>query len=113
MVPKAQGFGMKVIAHDPYVDKTVAEKLQVDLVDFERVLKESDYLSLHVHLTSETREMIGLKEFKMMKPSANIINIARGPLINEADLVTALREGYIAGAGLDVTNPDPPAKDSP
>jgi glyoxylate reductase len=76
-------------------------------VTFDEVLHESDFLSVHVPLTSETRHMFGEAEFRKMKPTARFINMARGPVHDEAALARALREGWIAGAGLDVYEHEP------
>jgi glycerate dehydrogenase len=81
---------------------------QPGLVDFETILKESDVITLHVPLTPETKSMIGAKELKMMKPTAILINTARGGLVDEAALVQALKDGTIAGAGFDVLTKEPP-----
>ncbi|HJX70126.1 MAG TPA: C-terminal binding protein, partial [Dehalococcoidia bacterium] len=113
LVPKAKGFGLRVIAHDPYAPPGIAEELGVELVDLDRLLRESDYVSVHAALTAETKHMLGLEQFKKMKPTAYLINAARGPLIDETALYTALSEGYIAGAGLDVMDPEPPSLDNP
>ena len=113
LVPKARGFGMRVIAYDPYLDPGVAREMMVDLVEFDRLLEESDFVSLHMPLTSETGHMFGLEQFRRMKPTAVFINVSRGGLVNERALHTALTRGYIAGAGLDVTDPEPPAADNP
>jgi D-3-phosphoglycerate dehydrogenase len=113
MVPKARGFEMRVMVYEGHVDRCVAKELGVEVVSLDQLLKEADFVSLHAKLTPETRHMIGLEEFKKMKRSAFIINTARGAIINEPGLYTALSEGYIAGAGLDVTDPEPPGKDSP
>lgn len=113
LVPKAKGFGMKIISYDPYLDPDVALKMNVKLVGFEHLLEESDFISLHVPLTSETSRMFGLEQFKRMKPSAFLINTSRGGVIDEKALYTALIQGYIAGAGLDVTDPEPPDLDNP
>ena len=113
LVPKAKGFGLRIIAYDPYIQKSIAQEMGVELVDFDRLLRESDFISLHLHLTDETKNMIGLEEFKKMKPTAYLINTARGGLINEQALYIALTQGYIAGAGLDVTEPEPPDPDNP
>ncbi|MBI4302277.1 MAG: C-terminal binding protein [Chloroflexi bacterium] len=107
LVPKAQGFGMRVIAADPYVSPAMFQELNVEKVSFDTLLAESDFISVHAALTDETRHTFGLEQFKKMKPTAYIINTARGPLIDEAALVMALREGYIAGAGLDVVEGEP------
>ena len=113
MVPKARGFGMRILAYDPYVDGAVTEELKVEMVSLDRLIEESDFISIHAMLTSENKHLIGLEEFKRMKRNAFIINTSRGAIINEPDLYTALSMEYIAGAGLDVTDPEPPAEDSP
>jgi D-3-phosphoglycerate dehydrogenase len=110
---KARAFGLKVLVYDPYVSPEAAQKAGVERVDFERILKESDYISLHAPLTPETNKLFGLKEFRKMKPTGYIINAARGALIDEQALCQAITEGLIAGAGLDVTDPEPPAPDNP
>ena len=102
LVPKARGFGLKIIAYDPYVSESVAKEFGVELVSLDRLLQESDYVSLHAALTKENYHLLGLNEFKKMKRTAYIINTARGALIDEQALYTAVKEGYIAGAGLDV-----------
>jgi len=113
MVPKAKGFGLKVIAYDPYAPPSIAEELGVELVDLDRLLQDSDYVSIHAALTEETRHMLSSEQFKMMKPTAYLINAARGPLVDETALYTALSKGHISGAGLDVTDPEPPSLDNP
>jgi glycerate dehydrogenase len=80
---------------------------------FEAVLEQADIITLHMPLTPETRDLIGIAEFRRMKRHPLIINTARGGLVNEADLVTALTEGLIAGAGFDVLTKEPPAPDNP
>jgi D-3-phosphoglycerate dehydrogenase len=79
----------------------------------EELLKRSDYISIHTALTKETRHLIGAKEFALMKPSAYIINTSRGPVIDEPAMIAALREGRIAGAGLDVFEKEPVDPDNP
>ena len=106
VAPKAKGLGLKVIAYDPYVPSKVAEDVGVEPVDFQHLLQDSDLVSIHATLTDETRKMYGLKEFKKMKPSAFLINTARGGIVDTDALCTAISEGYIAGAGLDVVDPD-------
>lgn len=113
LVPKAKGFSLKIIAYDPYVPKVVADELGVELVDLDRLFKESDYISLHAALTKENYHFLGLDAFKKMKRSAYIINTARGQLIDEQALYTALKEGYIAGAGLDVLETEFVQPDNP
>lgn len=112
VVPKAKGFGLRVIIYDPYVGPEEARQIGIALVDFHQLLKESDFISLHAPLTSETRHLFSVEQFRQMKPTAYIINTARGALIDEGALVTALKEGYIAGAALDVTEQEPLPPDS-
>lgn len=104
----AQAFGCKVIFYSASGNSTCRE---YERVDFETLLKESDFLSLHCPLSDKTRNLINLEALKKMKKSAILINVARGPVVNDEDLYTALTEEYIAGAGLDVTGTEP-MKDS-
>jgi glycerate dehydrogenase len=97
---RAEALGMKVLPFDVVP--------QPGLVDFETILRESDVITLHVPLTPETKNMIGAKELKKMKPTAILINTARGGLVDEAALAEALRNGTIAGAGFDVLTKEPP-----
>ena len=113
LVPKARGFGFRIIAYDPYVPAEIATEIGVELVDLEQLLEESDYVSLHASLTPENERMLGLEQFKKMKPTAYLINTARGALLDTVALHTALSEGLIAGAGLDVTEPEPIDRDNP
>lgn len=113
LVPKAKGFGMRIIAYDPYVDPDVFDSLGVEGIGFEQLLAESDIVSLHSALTDETRHMLGLEQFKKMKPTAYLINTARGGLVDQEALYTALTQGYLAGAALDVTDPEPMSADDP
>lgn len=110
---KARAFGMRVLGCDPYLTAPELQHMDVEKVDFDQLLKESDFISIHAPLTPETRGMFGLKEFRKMKPSAVVINTARGAIIDEQALYQALKEGSIAGAGLDVSNPEPPGPDNP
>ena len=110
---KAQGLGMRVIAYDPYVYGAVMKTRGVEPVDLNRLLKESDFITIHALLTDETREMIGYPELKQMKPTSYLINTARGGIVNEPALVKALEEGLIAGAGLDVNATEPVPEGDP
>ena len=110
---RAQAFGLKIIAFDPYIDTDVAAKMDVEPVDFETLLKSSDYLSIHVPMMAETENLFGADAFKKMKPDALLINTARGPLVDEAALAKALNEGQIAGAATDVLSVEPPPADNP
>ena len=113
LVPKARVFGFKIIAYAPHVPSVLFETFEVESVELDRLLKESDFVSLHTALTPGTRRMMGLQQFKKMKPTAYLINTARGELVDEKALYTALSEGLIAGAGLDVLEPEPPGPDNP
>src|SRR5262249_35470421 len=113
VVRKLSGFEMRVLAHDPYVAAKTIAALGVTSADLHDLLIESDYVSLHCPLTADTRHLIGERELRLMKPSAVLLNTSRGPVIDEAALVRALREGWIAAAGLDVLEYEPPAPDNP
>jgi D-3-phosphoglycerate dehydrogenase len=110
---RARGFDMKVIAYDPYLNKETAKTLGIELGDLDTLLKNSDFISIHSPLTPETRGMIGERELHSMKKTAYIINTARGPIINETALYKALRSGWIAGAGIDVYEKEPPNSENP
>jgi len=110
---KARGLGMRVIAYDPYVLRPVMESRGVTPVDFDTLLKESDFISLHTPLTSETSHLFGYEQFKKMKRTAYFINTSRGGCVDQAGLVRALKEGLIAGAGIDVTVDEPIAPENP
>jgi D-3-phosphoglycerate dehydrogenase len=110
---KAQCFGLKILGYDPYVDKSLAEEHGITLVSLPELLKGSDFISLHTALNKETWHIIGEKEFRQMKPTAYIINTARGSVIDEKALIKALREKRIAGAGLDVFEQEPIDPDNP
>ncbi|MBI1841686.1 MAG: phosphoglycerate dehydrogenase [Verrucomicrobia bacterium] len=109
---RAAGFGMRVIAHDPRPTDE-ARRLGVEFVSLDALLRDADFLSLHAALTAETRGMIGEAQLRQMKPSAYLINTARGGLIDEAALTTVLRERVIAGAALDTFQVEPLAPDHP
>ena len=113
VTPKAQAFGLKVIAFDPFIDKSIAANLQVELVDFETLLKKSDYLSIHVPMMPETRNLFSAEAFRQMKSDAFLINTARGPLVDTDALAQALDAGEIGGAALDVMPVEPPPENSP
>jgi phosphoglycerate dehydrogenase-like enzyme len=110
---KAQGLGLQVIAYDPFAAAGVLEAAGVQSVDFATLLNRSDYLSLHTPLTRTNRHLINAEALAQMKPSAYLINTARGPLIDEDALLAAVRAGQIAGAGLDVLTVEPPSPDNP
>ena len=105
---------MRVLAYDPYVPSGKADTVRATLVqDLDYLLTESDFVSLHPELTDETCEMFDLEAFKKMKPSAFLINTSRGKVVRQPDLVTAIREKLIAGAAIDVFEPEPPAINNP
>lgn len=106
-------FSMKVMAFDPYVDKEKAREIGVELVSLQTLLKESDFITIHAPLTDETRNLINESQLKLMKPTAFIINMARGPLWDENAILKALTEGWIAGAATDVFVQEPPQEDHP
>ncbi|QCP51899.1 D-glycerate dehydrogenase [Trinickia violacea] len=108
---KAKAFDMKVIYTDAHPNRTLEDELGATFVDKETLLRESDFLSLHLPLTPETRHYLGAREFALMKKTAVLINAARGPLIDERALVTALRDKMIWGAGLDVFENEPDLED--
>ena len=110
---RAVAFGMKVISYDPFISEDLARKLDVEIADLKQLLKKADYITIHTPLTKETESLISDKEFDLMKPSARIVNCARGGIINEEALYKALSDNKIASAALDVYTKEPPQPDSP
>ena len=106
----AKGIGMEVIVHDPYLKP---EDIEFPLVEFEELLKKSDYLSIHVPIVDSTRGMIGEAELAKMKKSAHIINCARGGIVDEQALADAVKGGVIKGAAIDVYTKEPAVADNP
>ena len=109
---RLNAFDMRVIAYDPYVTSARAQQLGVQLVTLDELVAESDFITIHMPKTPETTGMIAAEQFASMKPTAFVVNVARGGLIDEADLHEALVAGEIAGAGLDVFTSEPPAEGS-
>ncbi|MCR4336249.1 MAG: phosphoglycerate dehydrogenase, partial [Candidatus Omnitrophica bacterium] len=109
----AKAFGMKVIAFDPYISREIAEKKGIEVVEFETLLKTSDYITIHIPKSDGTQYLISEKEIALMKPSVRLINCARGGIIDEAALARALKEKRVAGCALDVFEQEPPSPDSP
>ncbi len=107
MAMKSRGFDMKVLYTDAIRNEKLEQELQAEKVDFETLLKSSDFVSVHVPLLPETTRLFGMREFRLMKNTAYLINTSRGPVINESELVEALKSGEIAGAGLDVYENEP------
>ncbi|MBF6568140.1 MAG: hypothetical protein IVW54_04600 [Candidatus Binataceae bacterium] len=108
-----RAFEVRVLAFDPFVKPERAAQAGVELVPLDRLMAESDFVSLHAVVTAENRNVIGAKELALMKPTAYIINTARGALLDEAALAAALHHNRIAGAALDVFEPEPPASTNP
>jgi phosphoglycerate dehydrogenase-like enzyme len=109
----AKPFDMKFIAHDPFADKKVAAELGIELVGIEDAFKRADILTVNVPLSAGTRHLVNAERIALMKPTAYLINTARGPLVDQAALTAALRERRIAGAGLDVLEQEPPDPSDP
>lgn len=110
---KAQALGLEVVAFDPYVNPGFVTDSGVELLDFQGVIKTSHFVSLHAPLTEETHHLIDEPALRVMRNDAYLINTSRGGLIKEPDLIRALREGWIRGAGLDVLEDEPIPKDHP
>lgn len=110
---KMSGFDVKILAYDPFLSKTAAAELGVELVDFDALCARSDIISLHCPLTPETQHLFGADAFKRIKKTAFLVNTARGPIIDETALIEALNQNEIAGAGLDVFEAEPINPESP
>ena len=107
------GWDMRVLYHDRYYNEAAERDFKAAQVDFDKLLKESDFVSVHADLNPTTQGMFNAAAFKKMKPTAVFVNSARGPLHVQTDLYHALKNGDIFAAGLDVTDPEPPALDEP
>ena len=105
---RAAGFDMKLLAFDPYLSESAASELSVELVPLEKLLAESDFISLHTAVSPQTQGMINAESLAKTKKGVRIINAARGELINEADLAAAIKSGQVGGAALDVFTEEPP-----
>ncbi len=112
MAVRGECFKMPLVAYEPYPDLEFVARHHIRLVTLEQLLAESDYLSLHMPATPASRHLINRDTLRLMKPTAFLLNTARGSIIKEADLIEALQQGRLAGAGLDVFEDEPPA-DSP
>ena len=110
---RAKGLRMRVLACDPYIRSGIDKAIGVTMVDFETLLAESDVVSMHVPLTDETRNMINAAALDRMKPHAILVNTARGTVVDTNALASALRQGRIGGAGIDVLPNEPPTADEP
>lgn len=109
---KMSGFGMRILAFDPYMTPEAARKRGAELVDFETLCRDSDFISIHCPLTDSTTHLFDEKAFALMKKTACLINTARGPVIDEQALIQALKSGKIAGSGLDVFETEPISQES-
>jgi phosphoglycerate dehydrogenase-like enzyme len=109
----AKPFDMKFIAHDPFASKAVAAELGIELVGLEDLFRRADILSVSCPLTPETRHIVNAERLALMKPTAYLINTARGPIVDQKALTRVLQERRIAGAGLDVLEQEPPEADDP
>jgi D-3-phosphoglycerate dehydrogenase / 2-oxoglutarate reductase len=112
LAPKAKAFGLRVVAHDPYVSPAALAAAEVEGVSFERLLEISDFVSIHAPLLPATRGLFSAEVFRKMKKGAVVINTARGPLLDEDALIAALDSGQLGGAALDVVAVEPLPKDS-
>jgi D-3-phosphoglycerate dehydrogenase / 2-oxoglutarate reductase len=110
---RARAFGMKIVAHDPFIAADQARELEIESATMDEVFARSDFLTVHTPLTNETRGIIGSDAFAKMKDGARVINCARGGLIDESALYQAIKSGKIAGAALDVFEQEPPPADHP
>jgi D-3-phosphoglycerate dehydrogenase len=110
---RAKCFGLEIQTSDPFIPPEMAAEHSVKLVSLEELVKSSDFISVHAPLNEKTRGMISQREFAVMKPSAVLINTARGPVVDEAALIEALKSGRIAAAALDVMTKEPPDPDNP
>lgn len=115
LVAKKLGcVGVRMIGYDPYIKKEIAGQAGIELVeDINQIYAESDFVTIHVPLTNETRGMINSQTLNKMKSTAYLINVARGPIVNEGDLYQALKSGVIRGAAIDVFEQEPPSPDNP
>ena len=111
VVKTLRGFGIDVMVHDPYLSERRQAELDIRCIPLEELLPQADMVTIHASLTPETRYMIGERELRMMKPTAILVNTARGAIVNADALAKACKEGWIAGAGIDVFEKEPPEVD--
>jgi D-3-phosphoglycerate dehydrogenase len=110
---KLRGFGLRYLAYDPYVTPDEAARFEVELVSLDTLCRQADFVSMHALLNADSRRMFGEAQFRAMKPTAYFVNTSRGGTVDEAAMTRALRERWIAGAGLDVLEREPPDPDNP
>ncbi|MDO8682347.1 MAG: phosphoglycerate dehydrogenase [Armatimonadota bacterium] len=110
---RAQGFGMSIVAYDPFLTADSAKKMGVELAELNDLLKKSDYITLHLPLNKDTKNLIGAKQLAMMKDGARVINVARGGIVDEVALAAAIESGKIGGAAIDVYEQEPTPPENP
>ena len=110
---RARGFGVRMLAYDPYVEELVLSQHGVEPATLEEVLRQSDIVSMHAPSTPDAHHLLTEEHFRQMKPTALFVNTGRGPTVDERALAKALSEGWIAGAGLDVLEQEPPEPSNP
>jgi D-3-phosphoglycerate dehydrogenase len=110
VVPKAKAFGLRVISYDPFIPEETMNQAGVEKVDFSELVRLSDHISIHTPLGPETRHLFNADVFRKMKPTAHLINTARGSIVDEEALAEALYRGLLAGAALDVLSQEPPSR---
>ena len=110
----ALGIKMRVLVYDPYIDINQPTPEGITIVDnMDTIFTESDFVTVHIPLSDDTRHSVGERQFRMMKKGSYLVNASRGPVIDEKALIKVLQEGHLAGAGLDVFDPEPPEPDNP
>jgi D-3-phosphoglycerate dehydrogenase len=110
---RAKAFGLRLLAYDPFIDETLIRQFGAEPATLEEVLRLSDFVSMHAPATPEAKGLLTEKHFRLMKPTAWFINTGRGHTVDEPALITALQQGWIAGASLDVFEVEPPRQDNP
>ena len=113
VIKRALGYEMNIIGYDPYVNKSLFDKDSVNIVDLDSIIKDSDYITVHVPLIDSTRGMFNYENLSKLKSDCRIVNVARGGIINESDLAKVLNENKIKGAAIDVFESEPISKDNP
>ena len=113
VMERCRSFKMNIICYDPFINKELFTNDEITITDLDSLTKNSDYITLHIPLNDKTRDLFDYDRLKLMKPSARLINVARGGIINENDLAKALKENSIAGAAIDVFKTEPIDKDHP
>jgi D-3-phosphoglycerate dehydrogenase / 2-oxoglutarate reductase len=113
VLQKIRSFGFRILVCDPYLSEERKRELQIETVDHETLFRQSDFITIHTPLNAETRQMVNARTLALMKPTAYIVNTARGPMVDSCALAEALEKGVIAGAGIDVFDVEPPPPDFP